>query len=172
LTATPSIGPANPSGGSGDGVGDPPPNWSTARFLREVNRFVRSLPKDIRRALRPVMIDVEPRAKRRDRIEAGLSADPEGPDDDLLGLFVGLPVTERRDGDATAAWTVEDALPPRVIIYRKAILAVSRDGADVRRHLRETLLHELAHALGYSEEDLDEFESRTLLAERDPEDEH
>ena len=64
----------------------------------------------------------------------------------LLGLFHGIPRTEK---------SVFNAAPPDYIfLYQRNIEAVSRTEADIRRQIRATLLHEVGHYFGLSEEEL------------------
>jgi len=71
----------------------------------------------------------------------------------LCGLYTGIPLTER-------SVTHSGTLPDVVTIYREGILAASRapDGrittARLRRQIRITILHELAHHHGLDEEEL------------------
>jgi len=64
----------------------------------------------------------------------------------LLGLFHGIPRTEK---------SVFYASPPdHIFLYQRNIEAVSRGEADLRQQIRATLLHELGHYFGLSEEEL------------------
>jgi predicted Zn-dependent protease with MMP-like domain len=64
----------------------------------------------------------------------------------LLGLFHGIPRTEK---------SVFYAAPPdHIFLYQKNIEAISRTEADVRREIRDTLLHEVGHYFGLDEEEL------------------
>jgi predicted Zn-dependent protease with MMP-like domain len=74
----------------------------------------------------------------------------ENPEDpDLLGLYQGVPLTERGD---TAG------LPPDTIsIYRKPLEESFPDPDDLREEIRITVLHELAHYFGIDEERLEEL---------------
>ena len=64
----------------------------------------------------------------------------------LLGLFHGIPRTEK---------SVFYAAPPdHIFLYQKNIEAVSKNDWDVRHQIRETLLHEVGHYFGLSEEEL------------------
>jgi len=76
-------------------------------------------------------------------------------DPDLLGCFEGVSGLERSANDIAS-------LPNRIILYRLPTLdeAEATDGS-VRRVARETLIHEIAHALGYEEREIEEkFERR------------
>ncbi len=97
--------------------------------------------------LENVVVDVEPYPSRRVLEEQGL--DPEN--ETLLGLFVGHAVTDQEYGLHA---------PNRILLYKRPIESVCRSRAEVAYEIRRTLIHELAHHFGYSEEDLEEFESQ------------
>jgi len=71
----------------------------------------------------------------------------------LCGLYTGIPLTER-------SVMQSGTLPDVVTIYREGILAAARrpDGriatAELRRQIRITILHELAHHHGLGEDEL------------------
>jgi len=64
----------------------------------------------------------------------------------LLGLFHGIPRTEKSVFYSTP--------PDHIYLYQRNIEAISRGEADVRRQIRATLLHEVGHYFGLSEEEL------------------
>jgi predicted Zn-dependent protease with MMP-like domain len=64
----------------------------------------------------------------------------------LLGLFRGIPRTEKS--------VFYSGLPDHIFLYQRNIEAISRTEADVRRQIRATLLHEVGHYFGLSEEEL------------------
>jgi predicted Zn-dependent protease with MMP-like domain len=74
----------------------------------------------------------------------------ENPDDpDLLGLYHGVPLTER--GDMAG-------MPPDTIsIYRLPLEESFPDPADLQEEIRITVLHELAHYFGIDEGRLEEL---------------
>lgn len=80
-------------------------------------------------------------------------------DEWLLGLFVGVPITEQPFGEPH---------PNRIKIFRRPIEAVSDSVAEIREQIRDTILHELAHHFGYSEEDLERFEASRPYHEAEP----
>jgi|SRR5208337_4111620 len=64
----------------------------------------------------------------------------------LLGLFHGIPRTEK---------SVFSSSPPdRIFLYQRNIEAVCANEAEVRRQIRATLLHEVGHYFGLSEDEL------------------
>jgi len=123
---------------------------SVGQFCRLVASVVDSLPEPLRRHLENVVVDVfeEPDAEDyqalADRAETGQQAD-------LLGLFVGVPLTQQGYGDH---------YPNVIKIFRRPMLAASSTRAMLERNIRATVIHELAHHFGFDEEDLEDFERR------------
>ncbi len=72
-------------------------------------------------------------------------APPEDPD--LLGLYDGIPLTER--GDFYAG-----ALPDRILIFRGPLLAMCETHEQVVEEVRITVVHELAHHFGIDDDRL------------------
>ena len=106
-----------------------------ARFARLVMRAVAELPDRYRHRMRNVEIVIED------------EPDPER-GEDLLGLYEGVPLTERRD---------EPYLPDRISIFRKNIEAMSASPKVQAKIVRDTVIHEIAHHFGISDERLDEL---------------
>ena len=77
----------------------------------------------------------------------GYGDDNGNPDAGLLGLYVGVPLTERY-GDGPA-------MPDCIYIYRRPILAMCATPAQVAAEVRTTLWHEVGHYLGLDEHDLE-----------------
>ena len=73
------------------------------------------------------------------------------PDDpDLLGLYVGTPLTERDAGYSMV-------LPDRITVFRLPVLAMCGSEEEVVREVRTTVVHEIAHHFGIGDERLDEL---------------
>ena len=69
----------------------------------------------------------------------------EHPDDpDLLGLYHGVPLTERGD--------MAGVLPDTISIYRIPLEESFPDPGKLREEIRITVLHELGHYFGLDEE--------------------
>lgn len=64
----------------------------------------------------------------------------------LLGLYHGVPKTERNS---------YLQLPDKISIYKFPILMVSKDTHDAKKRIKATVLHELGHHFGLSDEDLE-----------------
>lgn len=69
----------------------------------------------------------------------------------LLGLYEGVPLTRRTHGYHLAA-------PDRITLFRGPLLRHARDGADLRRLIRRTIIHEIAHHFGFGEQRLRELD--------------
>jgi predicted Zn-dependent protease with MMP-like domain len=68
----------------------------------------------------------------------------------LFGLYQGIPQTER-DGNYT--WV----MPDKITIFRGPITRACRTPEDVREEAMVTVVHEIAHHFGISDERLDEL---------------
>lgn len=74
-----------------------------------------------------------------------------GDDPHLLGLYTGVPLTER-DG-----YGVYAVMPDRITIYRQPILAICSTDEDVIAQVRTTVVHEVAHHFGLDDQRLAEL---------------
>ena len=72
---------------------------------------------------------------------------------DLLGLYVGVPLTERSVFSASV-------MPERIYLYRRPILRAAR-GGSVTRLIREVIIHEVGHHFGFDDDQLDEMIGRS-----------
>ena len=73
----------------------------------------------------------------------------DGPDD-LLGLYEGIPLTER--GEFYSA-----VLPDRIYIFREPTLAICRTYEEVVEQVHITVVHEIAHHFGIDDDRLHEL---------------
>jgi predicted Zn-dependent protease with MMP-like domain len=75
--------------------------------------------------------------------------EPEPPPDDpeLLGLYDGVPLTER---DSTYTF-----LPPdRILVYRGPLLRMCETAEELVDEVRITVVHEIAHHFGIDDDEL------------------
>lgn len=92
-----------------------------------------------------VMVEDVPREQReRERKPAPRS---ERPRRLLLGVFAGTPATNR------SVFALPDG-PARIVLYQKNIEAVCHSDAEIRQQVRLTVIHEVGHYFGMSEEQL------------------
>jgi len=117
--------------------------WMTRSVFEElVAEALELLPDEFGRELNNVAVVVEDEPDAEVLSADGL--DPE--EDDLFGLYQGIPLTERD--------SLYSALPDRIAIYRLPILRACRSRRQVIREVRDTVVHELGHHLGMEEEDM------------------
>ena len=69
----------------------------------------------------------------------------------MFGLFEGIPLTKRGPMSYTGA------IPDRITLYQGAISRYCNSDDEVRRQVRKTVIHELAHHFGISDERLTEL---------------
>jgi predicted Zn-dependent protease with MMP-like domain len=115
-------------------------------FEQHVADALRSIPHRFRDAMQNIAIVVEDEPSR----ELLRSMDI-APPDTLLGLYQGTPLTERR-------WDYGNALPDRILIFQGPHERASEDDDDLVVAIAETLIHEIGHYFGMSEEQIEDIE--------------
>ena len=111
-------------------------------FQELVREAIADLPDEFARAMVNVAVVVEEEPSAEELESIGL--DPE--QDDLFGLYQGVPLPERGP-DAPV-------LPDRIAIYRLPILWACETRAEAVAEVRTTVIHELGHYFGLDEEEL------------------
>lgn len=120
------------------------------QFCDVVRGVIDDLPAPFRDRLENVAVDVFDEPSPQDLAHASDTSNPPG-QSELLGLFIG---TSRLDSDyGTSA-------PNQIKIFRRPLERLSRTRQALIHNIRSTVLHELAHHFGFSEDDLAEFERR------------
>ena len=116
--------------------------WSRREFEALVEEAVLGLPEIFSRKLEniEIVVEEEPDTEtvERMKLERGRV---------LLGLYHGVPRTRRHEG-------APPLYPDRISIYRRPILAICRTAEQVRRQVRETVIHEIGHHFGLSDADM------------------
>lgn len=75
---------------------------------------------------------------------------------ELLGLYDGVPLTEREEyGGSIASGGL--AMPDRIFVYRRALCEMCADVDELRQEVRVTIVHEVAHHFGIEDERLQEL---------------
>ena len=113
-----------------------------SEFSDLVRKALDLLPADFSELLENIVVVVEDEPSREDLLSVGLDPD----EDELLGLYQGVP---RSDRDL-----FYDALPDRVVLYRLPIIRLCSSRREVVREIRETLLHELGHHFGLGDDEM------------------
>jgi len=117
-------------------------------FEKLVAEAVTLIPARFRAEMRnlALVVEDEPDADLLD--EMGIE-----PPDSLYGLYQGTPLTERH-------WSGGNDLPDRITIYQRPIEEDAEDDEDARDMIAETLIHEVGHYFGLSEEEIEEIEEK------------
>ncbi len=88
--------------------------------------------------------------ERLENVEVLIEDHPPSDHPDILGLYEGIPLTNRGRG-------YFGVLPDRITLFRRPIQAVARNDRHMRRVVRDTVVHEIAHFFGISEQRLQEL---------------
>jgi predicted Zn-dependent protease with MMP-like domain len=115
-------------------------------FERAVTAALKTIPARFRDAMQNIAIVVEDEPDRRLLREMEI-----GPGDTLFGLYVGTPLTERR-------WDYGNALPDRILLFQGPHEREAEDDEDLIVSIGETLIHEIGHYFGLSEEEIQHIE--------------
>ena len=127
---------------AGTGHDHVPFPMSEADFEAAVNDALDRIPADLAKTMNNVAIF----------IEDDYTPQPgEDPDTVLLGLYEGVPLTERD------SWWDAGSLPDRITIYRQPILDICESREDVIEEVTVTVVHEIAHHFGISDDRLHEL---------------
>jgi predicted Zn-dependent protease with MMP-like domain len=106
-----------------------------------------SLPAMFLERMENVEVLIEEWPSREDLEEAGIGARDRA---SLLGLYHGVPLTHRG--------AFYSSLPDTITIYQKPIERVAgEDEARIREQVRHTVIHEMAHYYGISDDRLEEL---------------
>lgn len=113
-------------------------------FETLVGQALSELPEDLAKRMDNVEIVIE------DYPDETVANDLEGGSDSLLGLYQGIPLTNRDAG-------YYGVLPDRITIYRKNIERIAKSKDELREAVRKTVIHEIAHHFGIDDDRLDEL---------------
>ena len=117
-------------------------------FEHLVQDALHTIPQRFRRAMKnlAIVVEDEPSSELLKEMEIE-------PPDTLLGLYQGIPLTERR-------WDYGNTLPDRILLFQRPLEQESEDEADLVVAIGETLIHEVGHYFGLSEEEIEAIEER------------
>jgi len=115
------------------------------RFNRLVLDALTELPEPFKERLANVDIVVKRRPGPSDYRASGAKRG-----DRLYGLYDGVPLSERTGGHGFE-------MPDKITLFREPLERDFPDESDLVREVRTTVLHEIAHFFGMSEESLAEL---------------
>ena len=101
-----------------------------------------SLPEEFARRMEnvEVVVEPEPPLEMLARLPRGTT---------LLGLYHGIPLTSRGQ--------YGNVLPDKISIYRGPITRIARTPERIKQQVRKTVIHEIAHHFGISDDRLHEL---------------
>jgi predicted Zn-dependent protease with MMP-like domain len=114
-------------------------------FDRIVERAIRRIPRELRDHLENVLISVKRRPSREILEEMDLP-----PDEPLLGLFQGVSIMER-------SVTEPPLFPDTIFLFQEPLEDMCESLEDLEEQIEVTVVHEIAHFFGISEERLAEL---------------
>ncbi len=124
-------------------MSQPPEEMSDAEFEQAVGDALDLIPDELARLMRNVAVLV---ADEPDEPDEPVEGSPE-----LLGLYEGVPLTER-DG-----WWDAGSLPDRITIYKGPLTRLCEDRGDLLDEIAVTVVHEVAHHFGIDDARLHEL---------------
>lgn len=116
-----------------------------ATFQTLIDRAFDSLPELHRDNVKNVAIVTADVPDERQRAAGKLR-----PDQTLLGLYEGVPLTQRQGRDTMS--------PDVITLFRLPLQAMSHDEASLYENVRHTLWHEIAHYYGLDHDKIHELE--------------
>jgi predicted Zn-dependent protease with MMP-like domain len=125
-------------------------------FRHLVAEALETIPQRFRDAMQNIAIVIEDEPTSEQLAEVEIE-----PPDTLLGLYQGTPLTERQ-------WAHGNVLPDKITLFQGPIEDASEDEDDLIVAIGETLIHEVGHYFGLSEEEIEEIEERYWRGDADP----
>ena len=119
---------------------------SRAEFERLVAEAITLIPPRFRREMQNLALVVEDEPSQQLLAEMEIE-----PPDSLYGLYQGTPLPER-------SWAFGNSLPDRITIFQRPIEEDCDDDADIMAVIGETLIHEVGHYFGMSEDEIEAIE--------------
>jgi predicted Zn-dependent protease with MMP-like domain len=119
-----------------------------AAFERLVAEAVTLIPARFRREMKnlALVVEEEPSEELLEEMEIE-------PPDSLYGLYQGTPLPER-------TWGFGNTLPDRITLFQRPIEEDCEDEDEIRVVIGETLIHEVGHYFGLSEEEIEAIEEQ------------
>lgn len=113
-------------------------------FEKLINKAIDSLPKDFLDKLENVSVVIQDWPtilQGREQIKRGNKGL-------LLGLYEGVPHTRRGN------YGIGGTLPDKITIFKLPLMMISKTPEDVEKNVRDTVVHEIGHHFGMSDEEI------------------
>jgi len=114
-------------------------------FDRIIQQAIARIPEEIRRHLDNILITVQKRPAPEMLEEMGYP-----PDEPLLGIYWGVPLNERSVAEPPL-------YPDTIFIFKEPLEEMCETREELEEEIEITVVHEVAHFLGMSEERLAEL---------------
>ena len=111
-------------------------------FDRIVERAIHRIPAEIRGHLDNIVISVQDRPSKDLLEELGFPAD-----EPLLGIFQGVPLPEK-------SFMEPSPFPDSILLFQQPLMEMCGTVEEIEEEIEITVAHEIAHYLGFSEEQL------------------
>jgi predicted Zn-dependent protease with MMP-like domain len=121
-------------------------NRSTRIFEEYVKRALTMLPDEFRERMDNVAISVEPYPTPEDLRSVGVTNKRH-----LLGIFRGIPF------NTVSPFYSGPVMPSEIVLFQKNIEGIAETEEDLINEIRITLLHEIGHYFGMSDEELKRY---------------
>lgn len=110
-------------------------NLTSDEFRALVEEALQNLPDQFARKLQNVEVFVKDRPSKETIKKLKVTRDS------LFGLYQGVPLKRK------SVWRTRPA-PDRITIFKQPLLKVSSDRENLRRRIRDVVIHEIAHHFG------------------------
>ena len=114
-------------------------------FEKLVQQSLLRLPRRFKQKLKNISVEVEDRPSRELLEDMGIESGT------LFGLYQGVPLTQRE-------WNYGNVLPDRIVIYQRPIESAAASPGEIEEIVLDTVMHEIGHYFGFSDDELDEME--------------
>jgi len=114
-------------------------------FDRIVKKVIRNIPQEIQQYLDNIVISVKKRPSKKMLEEMGLS-----PEEPLLGVYDGVSLMDR-------TVTSPPLFPDSIILFQEPLEEMCETIQELEDEIEITVVHEVAHFVGISEERLEEL---------------
>jgi predicted Zn-dependent protease with MMP-like domain len=117
----------------------------TRKFEQLVATAINNLPDEFRERLENIDVVVADEPTRAQLRRSDLTRD-----ETLLGLYEGVPLTDR-----TAGYSF--VVPDKITVFQKSIEAACQNDAQVTAEIQRVVRHEIAHHFGIDDDRLEEL---------------
>ena len=115
-----------------------------SEFERLVRQAMDQIPPELRSRVENVDVVIDGWAAPEKLLGSGIE-EPES----LLGLYEGIPLTERYGYDMV--------LPDKITLFQNAIESICSSDEEIVAEIRDTVVHEVAHHFGIDDDALAEM---------------